>query len=160
MDTKNKRRHFDVDEHWPMRDMISPRWFLTALLWALWPRPTTVGTWPCTSSRFPKKRRRLLLLLLFLLLFLLVFLLLFLLLLLLNIVYWLICFNQNRYVECFLSRPWRMCREMQLCLGLNPESGEDVREESMAVVQLGQVDSVRSIHFFVASLRPLELSGL
>ena len=43
-----------------------------------------------------------------------------------------------------------MCREMQSYLGLNPESGEDVREESMAVVQLGQVDSVRSIHFFVA----------
>ncbi len=39
----------------PTRDMISPRWFLTALPWALWARPTTVGTWPCTSSRHPKK---------------------------------------------------------------------------------------------------------
>ena len=26
-----------------------------------------------------------------------------------------------------LSRPWKMCREMQSCLELNPGSGEDVR---------------------------------
>lgn len=38
------------------------------------------------------------------------------------------------------------------------ESGE--RGGCQGGMQLGQVDSVRSIHFCVASLRPLELSGL